>query len=1259
MVDPITTGIIGWVCGKLADNVLKHLASNNKLSQEVDKAIAQWAKTLSSEKYVEPKALFLEVDTSRDEKETAQYRALQTKLIKKELPSKEMWHAAFLETWKWVRNHIEEPQPFFLLEEPEASTELKRLAEAMHATCVQYEPVFKGAVIDKLDSIETKIDKLAIDDTQVVFEDAANLINKGEPKTAQVILEGLWKRRNDKMTPRQMSNCQKLLGGSFDRQNKFEEAGRCFLNAKNYDPTWEVARAFESLGNILLGNPERAYQLASEVLEEFSQNNVAWAVWIQTVPRMTLVEIEKKVPEHLQKDSEIAMALATHAAAEGCYEEAEKYVAMVEKKVPDNPWVAEKLGQLMLARARINEHLLHQRGPTKEEIKFLNKAEDFFTQALNKWQRENTQAGIIRVRLRRAWVRNSLNKRGQAKDDIRAAYEVDESNPETIFWYALNLSEDDLDGAIEVLKTVVGSGQTPDVEFLLGQMLRQRHRDDDEEEAIKLLKARLNDLSGAPADFRASYLSLLLELQQNLQSIDDAHNTLESIGEDLIGNTTRSILWIEVIWHNGDKAGAIKASKVTLDTINEGTSIEDRRRLAELFQAMGLHKEALSLWKNIVIPEYIGRDTYNSMDCARRCEDIEYIIDFSEKLRANGLWDRRLFELELSCREKYNDTKGAIKALKLFLESPSDETYLPYVRLYLSVSGIREGNPELIETDPTKLPSVTDVEPYTGQHVVDVLRHGPDSLLAVDYAYELVRLNWNDPWAHEAMVKSLLPDGPPVDTHEPDCVAEGTAVVYKENDTGVKRWHIIENSAIGTPESTRKEFAPSNHISQAMIGKKAGNTFYFEKDEVQERTATIEEVMSKYKYRFNVCFEELNTTFPQPKTVRKIIVTNAKGEYDFSALERMAQEMAETGQKLEDLYKNNPCPLYFIVNLSHASMIKTMDTIISGTDVRLKCCLGTDDEQTEAIQSLTTVKTIVLDSTALITLLFADIYKHIDKIPIKFATTEGVLNDLKRTEILKFDPTTEGGTFSVDGFMPISQADVKKTQKTIHDFIEFIKENFHVESGLVVATLEKDRRDRLLQIFGHDGLESIILSAQADHVLWTDDLPTAFIAKGEFGCQRVWTQIVFQHFAELGNLSKDLSMDVSLKLFRMGYYYVRPSVPIIVRAVHEVNGKVDSPPLCQVLDWFSDENADKHGQFMFAAGAIKQIWQSSLLENPVQQVTIRILENLSRRPGGMEIIQGLLQNIDRIFGVDVVNAHKTKQIIEGWLRGGKSRIIIP
>ena len=91
----------------------------------------------------------------------------------------------------------------------------------------------------------------------------------------------------------------------------------------------------------------------------------------------------------------------------------------------------------------------------------------------------------------------------------------------------------------------------------------------------------------------------------------------------------------------------------------------------------------------------------------------------------------------------------------------------------------------------------------------------------------------------------------------------------------------------------------------------------------------------------------------------------------------------------------------------------------------------------------------------------------------------------------------------------------------------------------------------------------------------------------------------------------------------------------------------------------SDEKAKKEGQYQFAALTIKSVWQSDCLEMRAQQVTIRILERISCRPGGVDMIQGLYANVDGLFGLDVLNAIKVRKIIESWLIGGGSRIVLP
>ena len=90
-----------------------------------------------------------------------------------------------------------------------------------------------------------------------------------------------------------------------------------------------------------------------------------------------------------------------------------------------------------------------------------------------------------------------------------------------------------------------------------------------------------------------------------------------------------------------------------------------------------------------------------------------------------------------------------------------------------------------------------------------------------------------------------------------------------------------------------------------------------------------------------------------------------------------------------------------------------------------------------------------------------------------------------------------------------------------------------------------------------------------------------------------------------------------------------------MKAIRKGDYDVDRSPASEVLNWFSDENAKKEGQYQFAALTIKSVWQSDCLEMRAQQVTIRILERMSCRPGGVVMIQGLYAHIDGIFGLDV------------------------
>jgi len=144
----IVSAIVGWVCGKLGDNVLKSVFENSELNRKIEGVVSKWAKSQAA--FVEPEALFEAVDLVREGDQRREYVALQGNLLRCEWPDENQWHRAFMEQWRYVLKTNEEVQAFFQLDEAEASEELRKLARAVQDLRKEYDKVFKWFVVDNL-----------------------------------------------------------------------------------------------------------------------------------------------------------------------------------------------------------------------------------------------------------------------------------------------------------------------------------------------------------------------------------------------------------------------------------------------------------------------------------------------------------------------------------------------------------------------------------------------------------------------------------------------------------------------------------------------------------------------------------------------------------------------------------------------------------------------------------------------------------------------------------------------------------------------------------------------------------------------------------------------------------------------------------------------------------------------------------------------------------------------------------------------------
>jgi len=1104
------------------------------------------------------------------------------------------------------------------------------------------------------------------EDIQSAFDEAAALINQGKAQTAQVLLERIWKHHGDMMRPDQKSNCRRLLGCALERQDKTEDAGRRFLEARDLDPTSEKAKAFEAVGYICLGNPAKAHALADSVVHEFSQNTVAWSVWVRTAPdRLSFDDIQARVPKHLLEDAEIAMALASAAGTRGDYETAEQLVVTAQKQLPESPRVIETLADLMSQHGAINEQVLHQRKPSDRERSLLQQALELYTRALKKWQEEGAVDGTIRVRLRRAWTYAALCQYKRATADVEAAYEIGSDDPQVAYSYAVFIGDENLDAAIAALKKVTGKDEKPGVEHLLSQMLRRRNRDKDQEEALALLKTRLEDLVSIPEDSRSAYVDLLIELERELSGVESAMETLRTLSDEVVGSRLRAILESEALWHADEKEKAIGIARDIYAAIDENASLYDKRRLANLMQTLGLHREALSLWNGIVRSDCIGTDTYRMIECAKRCGADKEMIELAAGLRENNIWDKDIFEYEIYLRQRNNDWRACKEILENYVEKPLADEYLPYARAHLSHVAAALGEIHLVETDLCRLPSPSDVKPGVGRMIVQALRLAGEPNRAAGYAYELVRKHWNSLDAHLTVASFTLPMGPkPLKLDRPTVAGPGTAVQYEEPRGGVKRWHIIEDSESVQPDASRNEYSVDHPYSQRMIGLRTGDTFLLRGGEIQERRATILEIISKYDYRIGDCLTGMEDRFQDSSPVLMIEAYREDGQIDLDPMRRAADARHKRGEELLGLYRKYPLPIYFLAATMDNDLSSTLVSLIAKEDVEIQCRLGHAAETEMALKALQDAEEIVIDEMALATLLTCGSSQDLARIPKKLVVSEGTLLNIENWQVMRVDPENPGGSFGmVDGklsFVSTSKEEVEGIQGRIKELIRFIREVCPVESGVALSNLAGSKKSEIVECVGQACAESMALAVTGQRVFWTDDFASSVLLTNKFKGRRVWTQCVFEYFSRQGFIDKATVHELTLKLVSFGYWFTSLNADAAVEAITKSDWDVNAPPLNEVLAHFGNARVTLDANLMRMIGKLlKHCWTEDRLGLKASAITVRILNELAKRGNPLVLTGALWIWVQRVFGLDVLTLKTLEGIFSNWLKGRGGGILIP
>ncbi len=1109
------------------------------------------------------------------------------------------------------------------------------------------------------------------DDNQDRFhaeiDEARDYLEQHDYQMAKLLLQRIKVRNWDQLNARHKFRVLTNLASVEASADNLKRAAELYLEAKTHQPADEMARTNEALGYLMLGQRERAFELAGELREEFPRSERVLGIFIRSAPDSAALEsLEESVPQELLGKDEVAAALTQRALDSGEMQKAEKFAraATVANSRASGLWLL--LGNIILQSETSKSRERYGTEALFYDTARLREAEEAFGKALILAKEKRSTSGTVAALLNRRLTRIALRKDAEAREDLEEAQQVAPQDPMVIEAYSTSLwLERRVDEAIEVMRRLPPAALSPHGQMHLGALLLERGGPGDSRSAGDVLSQVVKREERLPEDFRGHCLEMGLQAFAKEGQFAACRELLEQVPGETFSEVGLKTLTARLHLLEGKRDEASKGADDALVLMQDTTTASDVRRLALLLFALGRFHDALRLWQRIAALNVLSSDTRYLLACAQRLDRHDIMLETFRKLRQAGAIDRTLLDNELSFFEKY-DRDTAIKILdEEISQRPEDKV----LKLWRSRLGLAFDRADLIDQDPSNVPAADEVEPRRAVEAVHVLKAIGQEQYAVQYAYEVIRHNFQEPDAHAAFVLALGPFGNEPQLENPDCVETDAAVCYVEQGDPALHWIIIEGTSARSSQLPEDELSPDDAICKAMMGKKVGDAFILATG-IQDRIGEIKAIQNKYVRRYQDCMGQWQVRFPGVQFVETIKIPEKPGEsgepeLDIDVILQSVDQRHEDVGEIKRIYKENPVSLHMFGKPLGKTAFTALGYLALQTDVPVRCCHGSVEEREQAVKALRSCNTLVLDMSAIASLFLLDRLDILENWSIDLVVSQNTVSELRqmianevqlRSKQLGVLRKTETGHAFEERTAEQKEADIEK----LRHLVEMVEANCKIKPCEALAAMEPEKRETLVNLLGQYGAEALLLAAVPGGVLWTDDLAQAELARSEHGVSRVWTQFVIGARAESGVVDLETFFDASAKLLGYGYSFTSSNPQIVRQAGVIGEWKVDGWPLSQVLSVFAEESVDLEQILPLAAEFLRLLYQESLLSTTKTNITVKILENIAKKKGGIQGIHALREALPSIFGLNVVGLMDATETVDAWLKSSdKPRLAHP
>jgi tetratricopeptide (TPR) repeat protein len=1076
-------------------------------------------------------------------------------------------------------------------------------------------------------------------DAHAEIETACTHLTGGDLNIAIYLLSDLKKRKWDKLSAREKYRVEANIGQAMERKGQFQQAAHHYIEAQRYQPQEDRARALEAIAYYHLDNKPKAHALAVEAVKDHPNCALAHAIRIRSAPpEVSVTELVSSVPEQLREEVEILHALGWFALGAGDVDAAERFALTARRRYPESVEIKDHQATVIIqieARARKANEAVN-REKLEEAVRNL-------TEGIDKSRGHQDEA---RLRYNRAEAYDLLGQTEDAETDYRAAIDVDKAEPDITRRFVLFLMRHErTNAAIDALRKSDKVKQNHTNRLMLAGLLGERNGPGDWDAAIALLRETL--LQNPEAETRAAMVATLAQLLGLSKRHDKAIACLDDLGDGYLRPAVSGAIRSAVLLRAGRKDEANAVAKQAMQSLDADSPETDRMRVAEALGYTGAKAEALSIWKEILEPDSADVFVCTALEFARETGDDAFIRDFCKGLRARGVRHPFTLELEVMTLEKYSAYDDAISVMQGYVAAHPDEDLARVFRIRMSLVGIRLNRPELIEADVAKLPPVESASVKIGAATAHVLKNGPCPMRGVEYAYELLRRHFGDPLARQGYVAVVGVGDDEGRFPLPPVAAPGCAVRYRADDTGEVKWVILEDSP--GPSSDREEIGPESMWARDLAGKAVGEKFDLRRGSLQDRTATIEFIGSKYKYRAVEIIDGWEERFPdRPFAWKFTIPTQEDGSPDISLLLEALDQQERKKEEMHAIYRANPISATTFAKFTDAGLLESLNHLASDGTLPIRCCLGAPGELERAAEALSGSGPVVIEPSALATLFFSGQYEQLRLLAGRCVICEGALEEYVELR-QKFLGKSHAFVGKFKGKYHFREDDPEERERQVRRLDKFLSEIrtlATMKSGESLADLPAEQRDELIGLFGRPAAAAIAEAKATGAALWTDDIVVAEIARKSVGVEkRVWTQAVFKLVAP-----PDVFAELTIFLLQWRYFFTRLEPEVVIAACRAASWNPNAPSVLRVVEWLKMPELIADGAVQMCAASLRLIWKEEVGAAQKQALAKALLGAILARQDGRQAVGFIRGGLKEIMQGDHAARRQCDEAAEEVLR---------